>query len=78
MNTDGWIDCGLPYGSSDSQTFAGKGLNKPGTLIETAKGIFLIGHINPKRGICDDCVEFGEFGESVIVVRYRVIWEPPV
>lgn len=66
-----WINCNLPYWSREGESFAGNGLNEPGTLIETEVGVFLIGHINPNRGVCDDCVEFGN---DMIIKRYKVVW----
>lgn len=57
------------------QTFVGRGLAKPGTLIEMADGSrHLIGSINPNKGICDDCVAFNG---ADIVVRYAVLVEWP-
>lgn len=54
-----------------THTFAGRGLNKPGTQIELENGdVFLIGDINPNRGTCDDCTAFDS---DDIVVRYRVL-----
>lgn len=60
----------------NKQSFTGLGLNKAGTLIEvkTADTVrqYLIGHINPICGTCNDCVEFD--GKIAIVLRYKVIW----
>lgn len=68
-----WIECNLPYDDYDcpEDSFRRKGLNKPGTLIETENGVFLIGHINPLRGVCDDCTEFPI---ETIIRRYKIIW----
>lgn len=68
-----WIELNLPYWRPDDEgeSFEGKELNKPGTLIETDCGIFLIGHINPVRGECDDCPAFDN---ETVVKRYRIIW----
>jgi hypothetical protein len=66
-----WIELNLQYWSRDLHSFESKGLNKPGTLIDTHLGIFLIGHINPLKGVCDDCCEFGN---QTIVKRYKIIW----
>jgi hypothetical protein len=50
-------------------SFTGAGLNKPGTWIKMANGkIYLIGHINTDRGVCDDCTVF-EADE--IIVAYK-------
>ena len=66
-----WIEINLPYSSDlDDESFEDKGLNKPGTLIETDKGIFLIGHINPLMGVCNCCTAFDS---NTIVKRYKVI-----
>lgn len=58
------------------ESFSGLGLNKPGTLIEVKVGDevkqYLIGHINPICGVCDDCCEFDS--RTAIVLRYKVIW----
>lgn len=57
-------------------SFCGRGLNKPGTLIEVVIGgkteTFLIGDVNCLGGVCDDCMMFDR---SVIVKRYAVVWE---
>jgi hypothetical protein len=56
-------------------SFCGKGLNKSGILIEVKikneVKEFLIGDINEAKGVCDDCVEFGN---DTIVLRYKIIW----
>jgi len=72
-----WIELGLPYSywypGEQGETFEHLGLNKPGTLIDIGDNrIYLIGHINPNCGICDDCIEFAG---SVIVKRYKIIWQ---
>lgn len=71
-----WVEINLLYSDDDNiddieDTFEKRELNKPGTLIDTDKGIFLIGHINPLRGVCDDCTKFDP---ETIVRRYKVIW----
>lgn len=59
------------------KSFTGRGLNKPGTLVEVLDGDvtkqLLIGHINPfaLEGVCEDC---GEFSSTLIVKRYKIIW----
>lgn len=61
------------------KSFTGRGLNKPGTLVEVFDGDvtkqFLIGDINTLAGVCDDCTAFD--GYTVIVKRYKVVWTPP-
>lgn len=56
-------------------SFCGLGLNRPGILIEVEHDNethqYLIGDINPGRGVCDDCVAFGT---SAIVKRYKEVW----
>lgn len=58
-------------------SFYGHPARQPGTLIEveTAKGLnqYLLGHINPLRGVCDDCTAFPS---DAIVKRYCVVWRP--
>ncbi|MHB0965535.1 MAG: hypothetical protein ACYC36_03685 [Bellilinea sp.] len=61
-----WIEVNISYKEFDE-----RGLSAPGTLIDTEHGEFLIGDINPNRGVCDDCVEFGE---HTIVKRYKIVW----
>jgi hypothetical protein len=52
------------------KSFSGLGLNKPGTLIEVEIDgklkQYLIGHINPLTGVCDDY--------TIIVKRYKIVW----
>lgn len=67
-----WIEINLPYWDVDKDSFKERGLAQPGTLIDTEKGVFLIGHINPNRGICDDCTEFDN---ETIVKRYKIVWK---
>jgi len=74
---EGFIKCNLTYGSTFndkgeiSDSFCDSGLNKPGTVIFMESGkIYLIGHINPLAGVCDDCVEFGR---GSIVMGYKEI-----
>jgi len=53
-------------------SFCARGLNKPGTRIETEEGtVYWIGDINTNKGVCDDCTAFEN---DVVVVRYQ---EPP-
>lgn len=72
-----WIDVNLPYlhcvydPHLYPDTFTKRKLNKPGTLIETDEGVFLIGHLNSRNEIGDD-VNF--FDSRTIVKRYKVIW----
>jgi len=57
----------------DSRSFQGRGLNKPGTLIELEDGtIHLIGTINKHRGVCDDCTAFDI---KTVVKRYAVLFD---
>jgi len=78
-DNDGWIECGLPWATYDSEemcfaddcTETSLKMNKPGVLVETEKGIFLIGHMNPHSGLCDCCSMFK--GETIIK-RYKVVW----
>jgi hypothetical protein len=51
-------------------SFCGKGLNKPGTMVEVDGKKYLIGDINANRGVCDDCAAFTS---DSIVKRYKVI-----
>ncbi len=55
----------------DTSSFMGQGLNKAGTLIETEKGQYLIGHINKLGGVCDDCTQFEP---DTVIKRYKVVW----
>ncbi len=74
-----WIELNLPFYDYDSarsgnnkNSFEGLGLNNPGTLIETSKGMFLIGDINTLRGVCD----WDEaFPPREIIKRYKIIWD---
>lgn len=52
--------------------FQSEGLARPGTLIETDDGTYLIGHINEVAGICDDCTELGRYSKTIIT-RYAVV-----
>lgn len=54
----------------ETACFDGQGLNKPGTQIEVGEKLYLIGDINPNRGVCDDCIAFAS---DAIVTRYRVL-----
>lgn len=70
---DQWIEINIPFYVFDSENcFCNKGLNKPGTLIEVNNNIYLIGHINENRGLCDCCPEFEN---DAIVSRYKIIWK---
>lgn len=68
----GWIEYNKPFWCSDGDSFKGEGLNNPGALIETSKGIYLIGHINEICGVCDDCTQFEP---DTIVIRYKIVWK---
>lgn len=71
-----WIKLNLPYGPcldddfNEIDSFDKRNLNKPGTLIETEYGQFLIGHINPNIGICDDCQMFSS---ETVVLKYKIL-----
>lgn len=73
-----WIEINLPYGPvfnkwDEQISLDERGLNKPGTLIKTKEGkIYLIGDINPLKGICDCCVEFDK---HQVITHYAVIWD---
>ena len=74
-----WIELNLPfYDSCDSwpnkskNSFKGLELDNPGTLIETSKGMFLIGDINIHGGLCD---YDAAFTREEIVKRYKIIWD---
>ena len=72
MSND-WIEVNIPFWHTRGGTdFVSLDLNKAGTLIDTEKGIFLIGHINQVGGICDDC---SDFDDDTIVKRYKIVWE---
>jgi hypothetical protein len=49
-----------------------RGLIKPGVLLDTEKGLLLIGHINDSGGSCDDC---RGIEKTDLVKRYRVVWD---
>lgn len=59
------------------KSFSGLKLDRPGTLIEIEvkkkTSQYLIGHINPLAGVCDDCCQFDK--ETAIVKRYKVLIE---
>ena len=63
-----WSDC------ESQKSFCGKGLNKPGTLVEVLDNKelkqHLIGDINTLGGVCDDCMGFSK---DAVVVRYKVL-----
>ena len=63
-----WIECGLPWNDFYYENVG----NLVGLLIDTKDGIFLIGDINPSRGMCGCCTQF-EF--RTIVHRYKRVWE---
>lgn len=58
------------------KSFSGLDLDKPGTLIEVEFegkiNQYLIGHINPLAGVCDDCCGFDK--TTTIVKRYKIVW----
>lgn len=54
------------------KSFSGRGLAKPGTIIEMEDGsIELIGSINAAAGQCNDCQAFDN---DAIVTRYAVVY----
>jgi len=57
----------------DALTFKGQGLAVPGTQVEVDGKAYLIGNINPNRGLCDDCTAFDS---DAIVTRHRVLCSP--
>jgi hypothetical protein len=74
---EGFVKCKLPYGPiyghtlNKKDSFCNRDLNKPGTLIYMEDGkTYLIGHINPLCGVCDDCVLFDR---DSVVLGYKVI-----
>ena len=69
-----WIEIFLPwYSYKHKNSFCGKKLNKPGTLIEMENGdVHLIGTINKEGGVCDDCMDFHN---NSIVARYKIVWK---
>lgn len=74
---EGWVDVNLPYYDLGVKgSFVTRGLNNPGTLIEVrlkenTSVVYLIGDINPHKGMCSCCEAFGS---EVIVIRYKVIY----
>lgn len=68
---DNWVDLNLPYYSPGEDSLIARGLNRPGVLIDTEDGVYLIGHINDQRGVCDDCTAFER---GIIVKRYKIVW----
>lgn len=57
--------------AASTRSFCGQNLNQPGIQIELADGSrYLIGHINPNRGVCDDCTKFPT---TTVITRYRVL-----
>jgi hypothetical protein len=74
----GWVEFNGPYSGPSSAShpasFLGRGLSRPGTLIEMADGRqHLIGHVNEQGGCCNCCPGFGG---TDVVRRYRVVWAP--
>jgi hypothetical protein len=82
-----WIEINLPFESHEhtetgayKDSFSGRGLNKPGTLIEIEETFHhnktrtqhLIGDINVNRGVCDDCTAFQH---DAIVTKYAVVFK---
>jgi hypothetical protein len=49
-----------------------RGLIKPGVLLDTEKGLLLIGHINNVGGCCDDC---RGIEKTDLVKCYRIVWD---
>lgn len=69
-------------------SLAKRGLDVPGVLIKIKTGphknrngiccedgseIYLIGHINELRGVCDDCTDLDS---DTIVLAYKIVWSP--
>lgn len=75
----GFTEINLPYGpiysDEEEDSFTFRKLNRPGTLIKMKgdKKIYLIGDINPLRGVCDDCTQFRK---EKIVECYKVLVIP--
>lgn len=71
-----WITINVPFRHHETkESFQSLGLAQPGTLIETTRGVFLIGHINTFGSDAGaDCGD--EFDASATVIRYKVIWAP--
>lgn len=73
-----WIKINLPYGPifdkfDEKDSLTKKGLNKAGILIKTQKQeVYLIGDINPLKGICDCCVKFDK---HEIITHYAIVWD---
>ena len=67
-----WIKINLPFNNYENDnSFYGKGLAKPGTLIKIDNKEYLIGHINEAGGICD-CCEF--FDGETVIESYKIVW----
>jgi len=75
-----WTKINLPYGPiynnespwEEMDSFSMRKLNVPGTLIQMKSGEqYLIGHINPNRGVCDDCVMFHT---TDVVEQYKIVF----
>lgn len=62
-----WIDGPPESVDGRSDHFA------PGTLLDTARGLILVGHINDLGGVCNDCSVDFEPGE---IRRHKVVWTP--
>jgi hypothetical protein len=73
-------------GNEQADSFSKRGLDVPGVLVRVRvdrrtgnSGIvrsedvsdYLIGHINPIGGICDDCTDFSR---DSIVIAYKKVW----
>lgn len=66
--TQTWHPFGKPW-----RDFEAANLNQPGTVVVVSGEMFLIGHINELRGVCDDCTEFSS---GSIVEQYLVMTLP--
>jgi hypothetical protein len=70
---DEWIEVNMTWSEFNWNAKDKTSLALPGTLIEMKDGSqYLIGHINPSGGICNDCMEFDT---SYIVKRYKIVWK---
>jgi hypothetical protein len=72
----GYYEANEKYMESQTiNSFCGRGLNNPGTLIEVEENgklsEYLIGDINVNCGVCNDCVAFNS---NAIVKRYKIVW----
>lgn len=71
MTNNQWIEYNKPwYSPKGIECFWRSGFNKPGIIVETDDGNFLIGDINPNAGTCDCCAEFTS---NQIIKRYLIL-----